>query len=89
MSFLFLLRECVLSVEFVESGRCVELRRGFVESVSRRNDSLSRAQRIVFVPNAAALFARDFPLVLSLGRECEPSSNPPRNDPSNFERRRL
>lgn len=85
----YLLLKCVYLVEFVESGRCIALRRGFIESVSRRNDSVSRAQRIVFVPNAAALFAGDLFIVLSLGREREPSSNPPRNDPSNFERRRL
>lgn len=74
-------------VEFVESRRCAELRRAFIESVPRGNDSLSRPQRVLSVSNSAALFTHNLFVVLSLGRRREPSSNPPRNDPSNFERR--
>ena len=86
--FFYLFEKSVFyGVEFVESRRCAELRRAFIESVPRGNDSLSRPQRVVSVSNSAALFTHNLFVVLSLGRRREPSSNPPRNDPSNFERR--
>ena len=56
----------LMLLEFKKKGRWSELSGEFTESVSCRNDSVSRACRIVSFSYSAALLSRDHSLFLSV-----------------------